>query len=145
MAVTVKLYTTKSPNNYIGKTLENEQSFDCAFKGAADVKAPIIALKSENYINANYAYIEDFGRYYFITSMQILPQNYYEISLKVDVLESWKADILASKVRLKRQEVSNKYYDADYANEIRKSATKYESNVTFESNVSTNILMTIGG
>ena len=47
---------------------------------------------------ANYAYIANFGRYYFIEGQRILPGNQIELSLKVDVLMSWKTVINDSNV-----------------------------------------------
>jgi len=140
----ITLYTTKSPNNYIGKTLENPIEITCNFKGIADYKNPVIELYRDSVITSNYCYIPDLNRYYYIKDVQILPNGYYVLSLQVDVLESWKADILNSTCRVKRQSDFNNYYDSDFATQINKTATIYKSTVTI-SDTKTNILVTIGG
>jgi len=140
----IVLYTTKSANNVIGKTLESAVELDCNFKGIADYINPVLQLYSASVITSNYCYLPNLNRYYFISNVQILPNNYYILSLHVDVLESWKADILASNVKLKRQKESNKYYNNEYESQVNKSVMIYNSNVTF-TDVSTNVLTTIGG
>ena len=48
-----------------------------------------------NYENENYVYIPDFGRYYFVTDIEIKNNGLFRISLKEDVLMSYK-DILTN-------------------------------------------------
>lgn len=48
-----------------------------------------------NYENENYVYIPDFGRYYFITDIEIKNNGLFRISLKEDVLMSYK-DVLTN-------------------------------------------------
>lgn len=48
-----------------------------------------------NYENENYVYIPDFGRYYFVTDIEIKNNGLFRISLKEDVLMSYK-DVLTN-------------------------------------------------
>ena len=137
----VELYNTKDSNNVINKTKTDLTSYDIKFKDVADIQNPTIILRSETPIKNNYAYIPDFDRYYFIDSISIQPNKIYHLNLTVDVLESFKDDILNSMGTITRKENSNKYYDNDYMNEIRKEHLIYKSDVQIERE--NNILMVV--
>lgn len=140
----MKLYTTKTPNNTIGKVLENEKEYNIKFKAQADRTKPVVVLMSETMIDFNYAYIPDFNRYYFVESIEVTPNKIYNISLRCDVLESFKNDILESSGFVNQQTTPNKYYNSDYQTEIKKEVDIIKSNVTLDRTKST-ILVTIGG
>ena len=140
----MKLYTTKTPNNTIGKVLENETEYNIKFKSQADRTKPVVVLMSETMIDFNYAYIPDFNRYYFVESIEVTPNKIYNISLRCYVLESFKNDILASSGFVNQQTTPNKYYNSDYQTEIKKEVDVIKSNVTLDTTKST-ILVTIGG
>lgn len=140
----MKLYTTKTPNNTIGKVLENETEYNIKFKSQADRTKPVVVLMSETMIDFNYAYIPDFKRYYFVESIEVTPNKIYNISLRCDVLESFKNDILESSGFVNQQTTPNKYYNSDYQTEIKKEVDVIKSNVTLDTTKST-ILVTIGG
>jgi len=140
----MKLYTTKTPNNTIGKVLENETEYNIKFKSQADRTKPIVVLMSETMIDFNYAYIPDFNRYYFVENIEVTPNKIYNISLRCDVLESFKNDILESSGFVNQQTTPNKYYNSDYQTEIKKEVDVIKSNVTLDTTKST-ILVTIGG
>lgn len=140
----MKLYTTKTPNNTIGKVLENETEYNIKFKSQADRTKPVVVLMSETMIDFNYAYIPDFNRYYFVESIEVTPNKIYNISLRCDVLESFKNDILSSSGFVNQQTTPNKYYNSDYQTEIKKEVDVIKSNVTLDTTKST-ILVTIGG
>lgn len=140
----MKLYTTKTPNNTIGKVLENETEYNIKFKSQADRTKPVVVLMSETMIDFNYAYIPDFNRYYFVESIEVTPNKIYNISLRCDVLESFKNDILESSGFVNQQTTPNKYYNSDYQTEIKKEVDVIKSNVALDTTKST-ILVTIGG
>lgn len=140
----MKLYTTKTPNNTIGKVLENETEYNIKFKSKADRTKPVVVLMSETMIDFNYAYIPDFNRYYFVESIEVTPNKIYNISLRCDVLESFKNDILKSSGFVNQQTITNKYYNSDYQTEIKKEVDVIKSDVTLDTTKST-ILVTIGG
>ena len=128
----IKLFNTTDSNNTIGKTLTDEQSFDITFKDTFDIINPIVLLKSNVPIIKNYAYIPEFGRYYFITSIQIQPNNIYKLYLECDVLESFKNDILASRGLVTRAGEGNQFYDGGLNSEVRKEVDIYESELELE-------------
>ena len=125
----LKLYNTSDSNNTIGKTLVDEETFNITFKGTFDIMNPIVILKSNIPILKNYAQIPEFGRYYFITSIQILPNKIYELFLECDVLETYKEDILASTGLVTRAEEGNQFYDGGLNSEVRKQVYVYHSEI----------------
>lgn len=141
----VKLYNTNDTNNTINKTLTNETEYNVKFKGNADIKNPVLVLKSSTILLFNYAYIPEFERYYFIEKIELFPNEIYNIALSVDVLESFKNDILNSSGIISRQTDINNYYNDSYESEVKKEIDLYKSNVTFDLDLKNTILVTIGG
>lgn len=141
----IKLYKITDTNNTINKTLTNETEYAIKFKGIADIKNPVVLLTSETFLNFNYAYIPDFERFYFINNIEINPNKIYTLNLSVDVLESFKNDILSSKGMITKQTNINNYYNDSYESEIKKQVDIYKSNVTFDLESKDKVLVTIGG
>lgn len=140
----VKAYKTESSANTINKIINFVTDIDVKFKDEVNIYNPTIILKYDDLIDFNYMYIEKFKRYYFIESVEVFPNKIYHLTLKCDVLMSFKDDILNSYGNIIRQTNYNDYYDFDYSCEVRKESNIYNSNVTFE-DVKTFILCTIGG
>ena len=66
---------------------------DCLLKADTDILRPTIII-NEPTLNReyNYAYIPDFGRYYFITNM-VWVQGLWHMTMVIDALASWKTEI----------------------------------------------------
>lgn len=64
----------------------------------------------------NYFTIPDFGRSYFVTAINFVGVNLWEISGHVDVLSSFKSEILANKGIIRRNEEKFNLYidDGDF-------------------------------
>lgn len=75
----------------LNKSLTELSSADISLKDENEIMRPVITL-SAAYLppSANYAYIEKFSRFYFINGQRILTGNRLEITLKEDVLMSWR-------------------------------------------------------
>lgn len=140
----IVLYDTKSDNNVINKILENPLQFDIQFKEECSIYKPVIYLASKIPITSNYCYIESFKRYYFVNTIEIKPNNIYKLELEVDVLESFKTDILNSKCSIVKQKEFNPYYDSNYESEVRKECKLYYSDkeIQYKDEI---IMVTIGG
>ena len=62
-------------------------------RGAVDILNPVISLAAaQPPITYNYAYIPDFGRYYFVKSWELVNDLWY-VYMTCDVLASWKTPI----------------------------------------------------
>ena len=141
----LKLYNTDSETNRINKVLKDETEFNVRLKEKSSVINPIILLKSDTYITFNYAYIEQFKRYYFVDDVSVFPNKMYLLTLRCDVLTSFKDDILSSYAQIIEQTNSNAYYDSNLKSEVRKEVDTYKSNVSFDLSANSLVLVTIGG
>ena len=142
----IKLFNTSDSNNTINKTLTNETEFNIKFKGQADILNPVVKLQSETPILFNYGYIPDFKRYYFINNIVIEPKEIYRLELNVDVLESFKDDILNCYGYITQSNKINEYYNAGYETEERKETEIFKGDVTIgDTENPTLIVTTIGG
>lgn len=141
----ITTYTTKSPYNQLEKVLENEVNYNNAkIKDNTSIINPVLYIHADTFINANYVFIPEFNRYYFINDINLYPNNIYELSCSCDVLESWKEDIKKATGNIIQQEKFNPYYDSNYKSEVRQESERYESDkeVKLEESI---ILVTIGG
>ena len=141
----MKMYNTSDSNNTINKTLANETEFNIKLKGDTSITQPVVVLHSNNIILFNYAYIPEFNRYYFVDKIELFPNGIYNITLKVDVLESFKNDIKNSYGMISKQTNINNYYNDGYESEIKKEVDLYRSNITFNLDTKEKVLVTIGG
>lgn len=147
-------YTYTNEKNAINKTLTSLATLSGNLRSECDILNPVITVEIDNsnltqteiIKTANYAYIEDFGRYYFITGIKGVGKNLVEITLKVDVLYSWKNEILAQSCIISRQE------KASYAclhlsdNYIRTYNDPYHVTKIFPSGFnSQTVLLTVAG
>lgn len=140
------LYQNLSPNNSINKILDGELDVEIKLKESTSITEPTILLfnSSANVKECNYCYIPNFKRYYFIDNISIQRQNLVLLSLKVDVLESFKDDILKSKAYITQSTSSNPYYNDDYDVLIKKECDIYKSSKNNELE-NTLIMVTVGG
>ena len=141
------LYTVTDSNNTLGKTLGDPFTVSgVRLKGSTDIKTPTISVRSDTSLfGYNYAYFPEFHRYYFIRTIRVFPAGVYEIDLAVDVLESFKDEILNSHAFVAQQTDINPYYGQEYESEVRKEIDVYNGDVKLNMTNKTNILVTIGG
>ena len=89
----ILLYKTTNANNDINKTISDKVELVGALREASSIIAPSILIQS-NPIGYNYAYIPEFGRYYYIKNITAFRKGAYIVDLKCDVLMSFKEEIL---------------------------------------------------
>ena len=90
----IHLYTTGSERHSIHKVLNNEIEMVGSLRDSSKVVKPTILVELENPSQYNYMYIPDFGRYYFITEIESVRTNLWNITGTVDVLMSFQTQIL---------------------------------------------------
>lgn len=94
MAFTISLFKTNSENNRVVKTLTDENQLSGELRNQTSVLNPSIRIESTDNISTyNYAYISEFGRYYYITDIMSVRTNCWIVSLRCDVLMSYKDEI----------------------------------------------------
>lgn len=99
MSFTVTLYTGFSKKkNSTKQPAAGGTDFACVLKAPSSVICPVIELAYDSnteFYNYTYAYIPNFGRYYFITDIRYA-NRVWEIALEVDVLATYRAAIRGS-------------------------------------------------
>lgn len=111
----IKLYKNSSDKRYINKTITNEKTLSsCRIYNDNSISTPSIKIETDSVIPSgyNYAYIPDFGRYYYITDIEV-GNGFIIVNLSVDVLMTYKTAILASEVIVSRQQNQFNTYLAD--------------------------------
>lgn len=148
MAFSVDLYRNNSPVEKIGKSLTDQLTItDVVIKRDTSVLKPVLLVNSSQEIYVyNYMYISEFYRYYFIDDIRSINQNMWEVSAHVDVLETYKAGILANNAVIKRQASQYNLYldDPDFHayNYERIQTLKFPTNV-FNKNL--NYILVVNG
>lgn len=109
----VQLCTTSDPNYVVNKTVTTQLTLTCNLKDETSVENPTILVATSNNISGyNYMYIQEFGRYYFITDIVSVRDGLWAVSGHVDVLYTYASGIKGCTATLKRQEkLFNMYLD----------------------------------
>lgn len=103
--MTINLYVNVSEKERVTKTLSLEKSFSGTLREQTSVIDPVISIEStDNLSQYNYMYIPDFGRYYYIRNVESVKNGLWRITGHVDVLMSFKSQILQNSGVIERQE-----------------------------------------
>lgn len=145
--MTIVLYKNKSEDNKINKSLSSGLSLSGTLRDESDVVNPRILIEAENPVGYNYAYIEEFGRYYFINEFRSVRTGLWELTLQCDVLMSFSSEILACSAILDNSTATgfDNYLTDDSWNANVKNSTTI---LTFSNGLSdqgTYVLITAGG
>lgn len=106
----IKFYKNYSEKNHVDKDITQMGSdLQGTLRDNCSVINPVIKIEAFNNFDltqCNYAYIPEFGRYYYINNIT-LTEKLFEISMHVDVLMSYRDEIRDNNAIVSRQE--NKY------------------------------------
>lgn len=143
----VYIYKTENENNKLNKTLEIIKEVDIKLLASTDILKPVVELAHipiEEITTANYMYIPDFNRYYFIDNIELRNNGNVFISGSVDVLMSYMDAILNTSGTVKRAEsLKNGYIPDEHYKSISYSqiiTKRFPNSMTQDSF----ILMTVG-
>ena len=93
--MTIQLCNTADENNVINKSIATIDTVSATIKGESSIINPTLILEYKTpLIGVNYVFIPDWNRYYFVRDMRVSTGGRYEIDLSVDVLQSFKEQIL---------------------------------------------------
>ena len=115
----INFYKNSSEKNKIGKSLSNELTLNGNLRDECSITSPSILVEATSLVDYNYCYIPEFKRYYFISDITSVRNNLWRVSLKCDVLESFKTDILNLSCIVDKQQnqsYSNNIDDGSYIN-----------------------------
>ena len=111
----IQIMRNDSENNRLNKrNLTTLGDYLGVLKQPSSIIDPVILITEniESLVNANYMYIQKFNRYYFIKDIISIRNGLCEMHAHVDVLMSFKDEILQCEVICKRQEgLWNLYLD----------------------------------
>lgn len=126
----IKLLMTNDSYDVLNKDYITVKIIDFKLKKDNNILTPIIDLYlTGSNLNINYAEIPDLKRFYFIEEKQVIGKDLYRLYLKVDVLESYKTEILES-------------FSITYLNSVLPDTKIFESD--FEEQEMNYILATVG-
>lgn len=115
--LTIRLYTTSNDSNKLIKTLVSTYTATtCFILNETEVINPIIDIEYTTIATiyqSNYCQVALFGRYYFITKVDIISNKICRISLKCDVLMSYSTQILLLDGIIERQEKNFNVFQTD--------------------------------
>lgn len=145
----IVLYQNSSEMNRVDKSLTEWQILDGTLRDSCSILEPSVTVYLDRVPSfVNYMYIEEFGRYYFITGVTSVVNGLWAISGHVDVLSTYKAQIRTLSAIINRQENQyNLYLDDDkfLVNAQRKMWTKVFPNQLEPATGQPSFVLTIAG
>ena len=142
----LKLYHVSDGDNVINKTKQLVSTLTINLKRDVNISSPSLILSTDSptgFDGVNYAEITDLGRVYFVDDIRSLSNKIWELTLSCDVIETYKADILASKARLYRNIKTGDYFDVGLDSSFITTVDKYPSNKSI-SDKETLLITTVG-
>ena len=142
----LKLYAVNDGENVINKTMTLKTTMEINLKRDVDIINPRLILIPNlptGFTGINYAEIPELNRFYFVDSITNISATLWQLDLSCDVLETYKADILASKARLYRNLKAGDYFDTALESSHITTVAKYTSDKGI-SDSETIIMTTVG-
>lgn len=142
----ITLYNNVSENEKIGKSLTAIATLTGTLKDDTSIIAPEILIEYSTPVGFNYCYIDTFNRYYYVKDVIVVRNNLLRLVLKVDVLESFKTQLLTQMVVIDKNTSDYELYLPD-ENMVTLAKTKTDI-VNFPSGLLESgefILITAGG
>lgn len=92
------LYNSKAENNKLNKTNQLKKMYtlnNIFLKNETSLIAPVFRVsKIDNIDELNYCFFDGFNRYYYINDIRAVANGLFDIYCEVDVLMSFRNDIL---------------------------------------------------
>ena len=116
MSFNITFSTNSSPVNKVDKNIVTVITVNGTLRDGASILNPEVEIETsltESMVGAiNYAYIEVFNRYYFVTDIKTDINGLWVVSMHVDVLMTYKDNIRQQNAVVARQESTyNMYLD----------------------------------
>lgn len=149
MAISIKFYKTNSDPRALNKNLVEIGTLSCELRDKTSIDTPSVLVSLPvTFKAANYMYIQDFNRYYYIVAT-IENGSMCTLNGKTDVLMSFKTGIRNTKALLHRT-AENKQKNLYFADEkIKKYAYERTQCFYFPNNLFSRdgycVLITAGG
>ena len=136
-------YTITDVPTKLYKTLPTETMISTEIKclNACGVIELLIVVKNPDY--GNYVYIPTFGRYYFITDKQVMKNGLFQLTLKEDVLYTYR-DLIYNAVHHITKSSSPIGDNVQYVEKFTKTVLTQNMNNPFKEHLS-DVIITIKG
>jgi len=82
--MTITFYNSENEKNVVVKQLSNGTSMTGTLRMPSSIINPIVIIEKATFPTWNYAYINEFSLYYFITNVVPVNKNLWQIEMKVD-------------------------------------------------------------
>lgn len=139
----LKLYETTEAMNVINKELTVKKEIDIRLRGQPDLINPSILLRGAEYEGGyNYAMFND--RFYFVESVELVSGDLFRLTLLLDVLETFKDDIINSNMRYRRNLKTGDYVASGFDEANTTTVKKINSDKELPEG-STMIMTSVGG
>ena len=110
--MTIKLYSNTSDKIVVDKSITQVgDDITGTLREDCSLIDPVIKMET-NPIGSNYAYISEFGRYYYINNI-VCTGKLFEVHMHVDVLKTYAAGIRSNNAVVSRQEKQYNLYLQD--------------------------------
>lgn len=141
------IYNTTDPENKINKDITLIHTTTGVMRDTLNILSPEIEIKTySNYIdNGNYCYIPELKKYYFITDKSVNTSGLVLLSLKEDVLYTYRDSIYNLSALVSRSESGDPYIDGDNIVPTSQTATQVINFTNGLSSEPTTIIITAGG
>ena len=116
MSFTINFMYNNEPMNKISKSPQSLFSLTGTLKDETSIVDPEILVEYSNPITANYAYIQQFSRYYYIRDITSVRTGLWRVRMHTDVLKTFSQGILGSPAIFKKSSSNYNLYinDPDY-------------------------------
>lgn len=106
--IKIKTFNFDGKPNEVNKTLQENEEYTGLLNASFNVLTPVVRFRTSTPVTFNYVYIESLHRYYFVSEIR-QDGDICTVSLRVDVLFTYKDKILSSSGILTQGENVNKY------------------------------------
>ena len=101
------LYNNISEPHSLYKSITELATLTGTLREQSSIIDPVFHLSDiDNYVGSmNYAYIPEFGRYYFIKNIESVRKNLWRVTMHVDVLFTYRDEIKNNSAIIERNEI----------------------------------------
>lgn len=121
-------YTGK--REIINKSLGVSNALNGLLYNRFDTITPVIKIRYNGNFPFNYAYINEFDKYYFIEKITRIDNNYIEISFEIDVLKTYSNALLLATGTITESDSASAYLSTrDIITDVRPNFNKLDFSV----------------
>lgn len=121
------LYHNNAEQNRLDKTnfLENVSTLNGYLRDKTSITNPSIIIEMNDFPTFNYVYLPKFNRYYYVTNIISIATNLWQIDMHVDVLMSYRDEILDTECIIERNQYDYNAFLVDKDLPCEKARTLY--------------------